>query len=443
MSALPQAKPANGGNVLGERSPALPSRGEFEAMARRRHQQPTPYIHGVNWVIDYRIDVFENGKIRRVQKRQALAPAEKKQREVLKLRDEFMAPLNHGSVSASSAVTFRDYVEQVYKRNKLPGLEAGSQDRYENVLRNYLLPAFGDKMLRELTFDTVQAFFTGLAVKPQIVDRGSEKKPKPLKVLLSLESRRKIWTVFSSVLTQARKGGHLMANPAEGIDLGRDWKGTNVQPFITPKQFDSLLAIMTEPYATMLYTACFTGLSVSELAGLRWRNIDAAARLITVEQKYSRGNWGAPKSSARNASIIVARSVMDRIFAMRGVKVNVRAGRAVRVFEAVKSCGPDDLVFQSIQAGQPINDGNILRRHIKPAGAQIGIPWVNWLALRRSTATWHKRAGTHIKDAQRLMRHEHETTTLRHYTQIEYETQVEAVDRLERYVQAEITARVN
>jgi integrase len=430
--------------------PAQMQRSVFEAMARRRHQCPKPFIHGANWVINYRIDVFANGAFRRVQKQQQLAPSNKKLRDVLKIRDEFMAPLNHGSVSASSAVTFKDYVVQVYNRNKLPLLEGGSQDRYESVLDNYLLPAFGEKMLRELTYDTVQAFFTSLSVQAREVQRGSEKNPKTISMMLTLETRRKIWTVFSSVLTLAKKGGHLLTNPAEEINLGRDTKGNRIQHFISPRQFDSLLAIMPEPYATMVYVAVFTGLRVSELAGLKWRNLPARAgildvdgRLLTIEQKFSRGRWGAPKSDASNATIIVAKSVIERIFALKGTTVSVKAGHATRVFQVVKSSDPDDLVFQSVQHGRPMNDQNILRRHIKPAGAKASIPWVNWLALRRSTSTWHKRAGVHIKDSQHLMRHEHEGTTLRHYTQVEYETQLDAVDRLEAYVVAEARARVN
>lgn len=426
-----------GDTVQGERKPALPFRSEIEAMARRRHQCPTPFVHGSHWVINYRVDVFENGEFKRIQKQQQLAPSTAKLREVLKIRDEFISPLNHGNMSASSAVQFSDFVTHVYMRNKLPLLEGGSQDRYKSVLDNYLLPAFGAKMLRDLTFDTIQAFFTGLAVTPREIKCGAVK----MRRLLALESRKKIWTVFSSVMNLAREGGHIHRNPAEGIDLGRDWIGKRVKPFITPKQFDSLLAIMPEPYATMVYVATLTGLRVSELAGLRFRNIDG--RLLTIEQKYSRGRWGAPKSDASNATIIVAKGVIDRIFAMRGNKVSVKAGHATRVFEVVKGMGPDDLVFQGVWKGGPLNDGNVLRRHIRPAGAQIGIPWVNWLALRRSTATWHKKAGTHVKDAQRLMRHENSQTTIDIYTQLEYETQVEAVDRLEAFVRREAEARVN
>jgi integrase len=435
-------KPTITGDILlGERKPALPAqmqRSVFEAMARRRHQSPTPFIHGDYWVINYRIDVFKDGELKRVQKQQQLAPANTKLREVQRLRDDFISPLNHGSSGPGSAVTFKDFVEQVYNRNKIPLLEGGgSQDRYQGVLRNYLVPAFGGKMLRELSYDTVQAFFTGLIKQKQEIQRGKN----TVSLILSKDSRHKIWTVFSSVMTHARKGGHVLVNPAENIDLGRDRRGSMVQLFISPKQFHALITKMQEPYATMLYVAVFTGLRVSELAGLRYENIDG--RVITVVQKYSRGFWGEPKSDKSNASIIVAKSVIDRICSLRGMKTSVRAGNAVRVFDVVKSSEPRDLVFQGVWRGQPMNDQNILRRHIKPAGAAIGVPGVNWLAMRRSTSTWHKRAGTHIKDAQMLLRHENEATTLRHYTQIEFETQVEAVDRLEAYMQREVRAMVN
>lgn len=409
-------------------------------MARRRHQMPTPFIHGNWWVINYRVDSYDEqtGKLTRPQKQQQLCPSTYGKRQAEQKRDEFVAQFNHGGLSPTAAVTFKDYVTWVYRRDKLRILEHSSQSRYDGVLDKYLLPELGKKMLRDVTFDTVQAMFTRLSIQPQEIVVSKNKKARRI---LTLESRRKIWTVLSSVLEHARLGGHVNKNMAEGINLGRDLIGKRVQHFVTPKQFAALLDAMSEPYATMVYVAVFTGLRVSELAGLKWRNIDD--RLITIEKKFCRGHWGAPKSSASNATIVVGASVRDRIFAMKGAKVSVKAGTGTRVFDVVKKDGPDDLVFQSVQKGKPMNDGNILRRHIRPAGDKVGIPWVSWLALRRSTATWHKRAGTHVKDAQRLMRHEHEGTMLRHYVQIENETQIDAVDRLESYFTKETQQVIN
>jgi hypothetical protein len=58
--------------------------------------------------------------------------------------------------------------------------------------------------------------------------------------------------------------------------------------------------------------------------------------------------------------IPVNAKVVQRIQALRTLEIEVKAGRAVRCYRAVKADGPDDLVFQSIRAGQPMRHNNIL-----------------------------------------------------------------------------------
>jgi len=178
----------------------------------------------------------------------------------------------------------------------------------------------------------------------------------------------------------------------------------------------------------MVYVAVYTGLRVSELVGLRWEDIHADS--ITVDERYCRGDWGAPKSDSSNATIPVNRCVIERIQRLKTLVVHFRAGKAVRSYPAVKSGAPEDLVFQSPMKGVAMRDNNILVRHIKPGARALGIPWVNWQVLRRSCATWLKLAGADPKDAQALMRHSRVTTTLEVYQQFVPESQRRAVDKL-------------
>jgi integrase len=151
---------------------------------------------------------------------------------------------------------------------------------------------------------------------------------------------------------------------------------------------------------------------------------------ITVEERYCRGDWGPPKSEASSATVPVNSAVIERIHRLKTVEVEVKAGCAVRRYAVVKNSGPDDLVFQSIKAGGPMRDNNILVRHLKPAGTKLGIGWINWLVLRRSFATWLKMAGADVKDAQALMRHSRASTTLDVYQQFVPESQRRVVDSL-------------
>jgi integrase len=248
------------------------------------------------------------------------------------------------------------------------------------------------------------------------------------KLNLSHESVDKIRDVLSGILGSAIRYELLVKNPAEGVRLPKPKKGRRSKPYVTPEQFAGLLVKIREPYASMVYVAVFTGLRASELIGLRWRNVHKDS--ITVDERCCRGDWGAPKSEASNATVAVNRAVIERIQRLKSLVIEVKAGRAVRKYVAVKSDGPDDLVFQSLTKGAPMRDNNILVRHIKPAAKPLGIPWVNWQVLRRSFATWLKLAGADVKDAQALMRHSRASTTLDIYQQFVPDSQRRVVDRL-------------
>src|SRR5579864_5018412 len=209
----------------------------------------------------------------------------------------------------------------------LPIMAKSTRKRYEGIIRNYLKPAFESKPLRDLTPLTLQQFFASLPPK------------------LSYESRDKIRDVLSSILASAVKYGSLVKNPVEGVRLAPGKKAKRIKPFIEPTKFLALLALMEEPYATMVYTAVHTGLRASELIVLRWGSVGADS--ITVCERYCRGDWGAPKSEASNATIPVNSQVLERIHQLKGMTVEIRAGNAKRHYPAVKATGADDLVFAS------------------------------------------------------------------------------------------------
>jgi integrase len=218
-------------------------------------------------------------------------------------------------------------------------------------------------------------------------------------------------------------------NPVENVRMRAERRGKKRnKPYLAPAQFNQLLELIAEPYSTMVYVGIYTGLRVSELAELRWDGIHEES--ITIDERYCRGDWGAPKSESSNATIGVNRCVVERIHRLRILTVKVRAGRAIRNYRVVKSDGPNDLVFQSVKDGKPIRDNNILTRFIKPAARKLGLHWVNWRSLRTSHAVWLKMAGADVKDAQGQMRHSRATTTLDIYQQFVPESQQRVVNRL-------------
>jgi integrase len=314
--------------------------------------------------------------------------------------------------SIGAAVNFNHYVEKHYIPLVMPLFAKSTQGRYQGVLDNYLIPAFGELSLRDLSPMTLQGYFSKMASSP-----------------LAHESKDKIRDVLSSVLGSAKRYGLLVANPMEAVQVPPDRRGRRHQkPYLTPALFDLLLAKIPEPYASMVFVAIYTGLRVSELAALRWNDVHENG--ITIDERFCRGDWGAPKSDASNATIAVNRCAIERIHRLKLLTVEVKAGRAIRKYRVVKSDGPDDLVFQGVRDGKPIRDNNILTRFIKPAGRNLGMPWVNWRTLRTSHAVWLKLVGADPKDAQGQMRHSRISTTMDIYTQFVPESQARVVEKL-------------
>ena len=383
-------------------------------MARRRFQAPKPERCGGWWYLRFWRDDFVDGKIVRKRIRHQLAPAETRAREVEKMAAEFLRPLNQGLISAGSACRFDQFVNEHFIPTMESRFAKTTWGRYKGVIANYLSPAFGGLYLRDLTPLSLQKYFSSFATSK-----------------LTHESRDKIRDVLSTILGSAVKYDFLVKNPTESIHLPVDKRPRRAKPTITPGDFDRLVHVVSEPYATMLYVSVWTGLRVSELIGLRWRCIHADS--ISVEERYCRGDWSAPKSNASAATIGVSPEVIARILRLKTLTVKVRAGLAIRKCKLVKLDGPDDLVFQSVQSGRPMNDQNILKRHIRPAARALGLPFVNWQCLRRSYATWLVQCGADPKSVQGQMRHSRISTTMDIYAQIVPSSQRLAVEKLSQF----------
>jgi integrase len=386
---------------------ATPASHQGDQMARRRFQSPKPFKEGQFWWLRvWDTNLAGSRKRQRIK----LAPADMPVREVQKIAEEKLWPVNQGLILTGSAMNFQDFVTTTYTPVYLPLLSSSTQDSYRGVLSKYLKPRFSRFCLRDFTKLQMQQYFSGMA--------GELSHPTILKIRDTL----------SSVLRAAVEVDYLTKNPLEQLRLPLDKRPRQPKPTITPAQFHSLIELVPEPYATMLFVSVWTGLRISELIGLKWRCIHADS--ITIEERYCRGDWSTPKTNASAATIPVSQEVTTRILRLKLLTVKIRAGRATRTYKLVKLDGPDDLVFQSVKDGRPMNDQNILKRHLQPAARKLGLPFVNWQCLRTSHATWLVASGADVKSVQSQMRHSRVSTSLEIYAQAIPTAQRRALEQL-------------
>jgi integrase len=180
----------------------------------------------------------------------------------------------------------------------------------------------------------------------------------------------------------------------------------------------------------MVYVCVLAGLRVSELVGLKWEDVHPDS--LTIDERFSRGEWGCPKTNASSATIGVDERVIRRILNLKGMDVTINWGGrgAKKTFRLVRASEPCDLVFQSLKTGKPMSDHNVMRRHVQPVAKMLGIVGLNWLVLRRSYATWLVEAGADPKAVQGQMRHSRISTTMDIYTQFVPDSQRRAVAKM-------------
>ncbi|HUB81952.1 MAG TPA: site-specific integrase [Bryobacteraceae bacterium] len=219
------------------------------------------------------------------------------------------------------------------------------------------------------------------------------------KLPLSPKTKGHVRALFHMLFERAMLWGllDLQRNPIELIKL----KGTSrrlARPYtITPEKFQELIAILEEPYRTMVTFAICTGLRVSEVLALRWEHIDFAAGVILVQQGVVSGRIGKVKTEASQDEIPIDPAFASVLLARLGAKEQ------------------RGLVFPSHVTGRSYHAGILQQKILRPKGEEIGIPKLGWHTFRHTYRSLLDEAGAPIGVQQKLMRHSNVATTMNVY----------------------------
>ena len=188
----------------------------------------------------------------------------------------------------------------------------------------------------------------------------------------------------------------LQRNPIEMIKLKGTSRRLGRPRIITPEKFQELIAILEEPYRTMVIVAICTGLRVSEVLALRWEHIDFSTGVILVQQGVVSGRIGKVKTEASQDEI-----PLDPAFA--------------QLLLARLEDRPVGLVFPSHVTGRSYHAGILQQKILRPKGEEIGISKLGWHTFRHTYRSLLDEAGAPIGVQQKLMRHSNVATTMNVY----------------------------
>lgn len=162
----------------------------------------------------------------------------------------------------------------------------------------------------------------------------------------------------------------------------------------------------------IILTAAMTGLRMSELRGLRWRDVDWSAQRLRVRKTYVLGEDDEDGKS----ELSTKRSVP---------MTTLLAGVLDTWSQHTTFNGDLDLVFAHPQTGKPLDRSKVLKR-FQTACKDAKVPVIRFHDLRHTFGTRLAATGVPLRTIQEFMGHADTKTTqiYVHYARSEHEIQL-------------------
>ena len=174
---------------------------------------------------------------------------------------------------AMAAVTFGVIAEKwlATKAHRSPKTVAG----YRSLLDTIVMPRWRDVPLRDMRYDDLQVWVTGLSTNGLVRFEGNG---------LSASRVRQTYQLVGAVLKFAVRAKHLAVSPADGVELPT--LPETEQRYLTHQQLNRL-AVASGRMRTLLLVLGYCGLRFGEAAALRVKDVDVAARRIRVRRSVT------------------------------------------------------------------------------------------------------------------------------------------------------------
>ena len=254
---------------------------------------------------------------------------------------------------------------------------------YRGYLRKWIVPRWGTYTLASIRPIEVEHWLRNLG--------------------LARASCAKIRNVMSVLFNHARRYDLFAANP---ISLVRQSaKRQKIPEVLGVNELRRLLQALDLRERTLVLIAAGTGLRMSELFGLKWKDVDFQSSQLSVTRSIVNQVVGPCKTEASQKPVPLDSCLAK---ALRGWRRRTRFR------------GLEDWVFASphTRGTKPYRGQPLMRYHIQPAARRIGIiKRIGWHTFRHTYSTLLRAAGVDIKVMQELLRHASSRVTMDTYTQ--------------------------
>jgi integrase len=253
---------------------------------------------------------------------------------------------------------------------------------YHSILKCYLLPEFGTKMLRDIAASDIKKFQARLNL-------GKDNK-------LTASRINTIMQPLRTILGSAFKNGELDRDPSLTVRRLVEEK-PEIDP-LSGEELTLVLANIDPHYHTLFLCLAHTGARPNEMLALRWSDIDWRSETLKISKGRVRGVEAAPKTMSSKRIIPMSKQMIVALQQLRA--------------DGNRTFALSDHVFLKPN-GMPIDKhlDRIWNRAIRKAGIRHRPSY----QLRHTFATHCLNSGFPLKYIAEVLGHSSITTLLEHY----------------------------
>ena len=353
--------------------------------------------------VEFQVQNEATGQIKRERKTFQVKSKTKKEKE--RCKREFRAELETGIDRDLRTATFGEYSTRWLEHRKSDPSVAPRTYLTDVYQVNTLNITFSDMRISAITRMDVKEFQLSL-MTPDSTGKCKTIKGKPLSGTTACAMRKKL----KMILQEAVRDNIIVKNPCD--DLKGPSKDTEEKDPLTRQQVARFKAIFDSseptPLLVAMRIALFAGLRRGEVCGLRWRDVDASERTITVRRSLCGKTlkFKDTKTEAGERTIPLDDATYDYLMAYKNgqIKRLIACGKSVE--DTCITAEPDE---------EFMTPDRMTQRVIKFCNAN-GFEGATAHLLRHTYCTLLFAANVDVKTVQYLMGHKDPKTTLRIYT---------------------------
>lgn len=303
--------------------------------------------------------------------------------------------------------TVDEFLDHWLKTAVKPKVRGKTYSDYAAMLRRYIRPAIGARILASLSPLEIQAAYQIM------VDRK-----------LSARTIRYAHGVLRAAIRQAIRWQLLLADPTQGVQLPSP-QCREMSVLTTEQARLFLRAALHSPHACLFAVALTTGMRPSEYLGLCWRDIDWDRGTVSIVRTLHKheGQWTFTDTKrVRSRRVVKLQTWVLKLLGKLKDKDEATGETCDAAFA--------DLIFAKAH-GEPINEEYLVKKHFKPLLREAGLPNIRLYDLRHTSATLALTVGVAPKVVSEQLGHASAAFTLDTYSHVLPHMQDEAAAKME------------